>query len=114
MHDDGGVLCGKHQATNSLVFRRLVQVTGANFVNFRKFLSVYYLLMFALVLELISCVPIFLIFLTLLNKSFNINYTIISALLVRAYKIYSRSISPDRFKFIAFVSFLFIFENGSW
>ena len=67
--------------------------------------------MFALVLELISCVPIFLIFLTLLNKSFNNNYTIINALLVRAYKIYSRSISPDRFKFIAFVSFLFIFKK---
>ena len=69
--------------TNSFVFRRLVQVTGANFVNFRKFLLVY-LLMFTLVLKLISCVPIFLI---LLNKSFSYAFTIINVFLVRAYKI---------------------------
>ena len=96
--------------TNSFVFRRLVQVKGANFVNFRKFLLVY-LLMFTLVLKLISCVPIFLI---LLNKSFSYAFTIINVFLVRAYKIYSRSVSPDSFKFFAFVSFLFIFTNGSW
>ena len=95
-HNDGGFLCSKHQATNSLVFRRLVQDTGANFVNFRKFWLVY-LVMFILVLKLISCVPIFLIFLTLLNKSFNYAFTIINALLVHAYKIYSRSVSPDSF-----------------
>ena len=60
-----------------------MQVTGANFVNFRKFLLVY-LLMFTLVLKLISCVPIFLI---LLNKSFSYAFTIINVFLVRAYKI---------------------------
>ena len=94
----------------SPVFSRLVQVTGANFVNFRNFLSLY-LLMCALVLKLISCVPIFP---TLLNKSFNYAFTIINAFLVRAYKIYSRSVSPDSFKFVVFVSFLFILKNGSW
>ena len=98
--------------------RRLIRLCSeglcksqAQTINFRKFLSVY-LSMFTLVLKLISCALIFLTL--LLNKNFYYAYTIINAFLVYAYKIYSRSVSPCSFKFVAFVSLFFILTNDSW
>jgi len=75
--------------------------TGAIFVYITKFFSLY-LLMFALVLRLISYVPIILTLL-LKKKTFYYTSTIIYVYSVYAYKSYSISVSPGSFKFVAFV-----------
>ena len=97
-HNNGSTLCSLYLAINSLVFRRPVpKGAGANFVSSRKFLLLCFLV-FALVLRLILWKLNLLVWFD--NESFNCKPPTINISLLRAYKIYPRSVPPGSHRFI--------------